>query len=148
SFRRLAVSQSDLNNSPANLPVPLSPGPPAGHGVLLPAVAAHPAASGAGVPAPPTPAPTLNALALLLALRRRWRLALVLGLLGGAAAATAAWFLTPPPSYRARAMVHLASSPDHILNPKVHDAGRDFSYLQKTQMTVVKSQLVLKAALK
>jgi capsular exopolysaccharide synthesis family protein len=45
-------------------------------------------------------------------------------------------------------MVHLASSPEHILNSKVHDPGRDFSYLQKTQMTVVRSQLVLKAALK
>ncbi len=138
------MSQPDPNNPPANLPVPLSAGTPGGNGVLLPTLTPHAGASGAGAPAPPA----LTALALLQALRRRWRLALVLGLLGGVAAATAAWFLIPPPSYRARAMVHLASSPDHILNARVHDGGRDFSVIQKTQLTVVKSQFVLKAALK
>src|SRR5205823_4696374 len=97
-------------------------------------------------PAPPAPPP--NILSLLLALRRRWGLALLLGLLGGAAAAAAAWFLAPAPTYKARAMVHLSSAPEAILNRQVHDPGRDFGALQQTQKTVVRSQLVLNAALK
>jgi capsular exopolysaccharide synthesis family protein len=97
---------------------------------------------------PGSPAPPLNTLSLLLALRRRWALALLLGLLGGAAAAASGWFLAPPPTYKARAMVHLASAPEAILNRQVHDPGRDFGALQQTQKTVVRSQMVLNAALK
>ena len=142
------MSQSDINNSPANLPIPAPSAPPGVNGVSLPPAGPYPAGWGAGVPGPVTLAPPLNALSLLLALRRRWVLALVLGLLGGAAAAVAAWFITPPPTYKARAMVHLSSAPEAILNRQVHDPGRDFGALQQTQKTVVRSQMVLNAALK
>jgi polysaccharide biosynthesis transport protein len=139
------VSQSDGNNSPANLPAPAPVAPPVANGVILPPAGPYSAGWGAGVPGQATLAPTLNALSLLLALRRRWVLALVLGLLGGAAAAVAAWFITPPPTYRARAMVHLAISQEHLIpGRQFHDSPFD----QKTQISVVKSQLVLNAALK
>src|SRR5262249_8849802 len=136
------------NNPSAGLPVPVPSPSPGGNGFHLPPPGPYPAGWGAGFPGSPASAPTLNALTLLLALRRRWGLALGPGLPGGAGAATAAWFIMPPPTYKARAMVHLASTPEFFVNKQVHDAGVDFSYFQKTQLTVVKSQLVLNAALR
>lgn len=138
------MSDADFNNSPANSDS--LPSPAERNGALVPTAAPYAARWGAGVPE--QPAPPLNTLSLLMALRRRWGLALLLGLMGGAAAAVAAWFLAPPPTYKARAMVHLSSAPEAILNRQVHDGGRDFGALQQTQKTVVRSQMVLNAALK
>jgi len=88
------VSDADLSSSPENLPDPPS-GSADGNGALVPTAGPYAARWSGGTPG--SPAPPLNALSLLLALRRRWGVALLLGLLGGAGAAVAAWFLAPKP---------------------------------------------------
>jgi capsular exopolysaccharide synthesis family protein len=89
----------------------------------------------------PTPA------VLLVALRRCWLLALVLGLAAAGAAVYLLQDLVPAAPYTVAAMVHIAAAPDALLGPPAPDSESRFVYLQKTQMTLVKSQLVLDAAL-
>ncbi|HZY87031.1 MAG TPA: hypothetical protein VFE78_19505 [Gemmataceae bacterium] len=138
--------QATLPGADAPTPLPATKSLPAPGGDLVAPVRPFPVGWGAAGPAA-APLPALNALTLLLALRQRWKLALLLGLLAAASASASAWYLAPRPTYKARAMVHLSSTPERILR-QGHDAGPDFSFFQKTQLTVVKSQLVLKAALK
>jgi capsular exopolysaccharide synthesis family protein len=92
--------------------------------------------------------PKLSLLVLLGLLRRRWLLTCCLGLTSALAAATAGWLLAPAQLFTARARIHIASSPEGLLGKKGPDSAGDFANFQKTQVTVVKSKLVLKAALK
>lgn len=94
----------------------------------------------------PEAARPVNLLALLGALRRRWLLAATLGLVVAVVAAAAVWSVVRPPKATARAMVHIAAKPEAILVGRPQDPN-DFANFQKTQMTVVKSQLVLSSAL-
>jgi capsular exopolysaccharide synthesis family protein len=100
------------------------------------------------LPAPPaaiTSAPTF--LALLRALQRCWLPATVVGLLCGALAAGAAWFLSPNPKFTARAFVEMPDDSVKIFNPAQgggRGAGESF---QRRQLAMVKSQLVLNLVL-
>jgi succinoglycan biosynthesis transport protein ExoP len=112
-------------------------GPPA----AVPPAAAPPAA------AAPAAAPPLSLLVLVGALRRCWLRGGLLALVAAGAAALGIWLVVPPPKATARAMVHIAAKPEAILQGRPQDAG-EFANFQKTQITVVKSQLVVKAALR
>jgi polysaccharide biosynthesis transport protein len=51
------------------------------------------------------PSTALDAIGLLKAFRRRWRLSLVLGVIGAAIAAAMTWSLVPPPKYTAESLL-------------------------------------------
>lgn len=100
--------------------------------------------AGAGHPVvPQTLAPTPTPSALFVAFRRRAVLALTLGLLGAACTGAAAWRLVPEPKYKVRALIHIASVPEKILGSASGGSETQFNYFQKTQITLVKSQVVL-----
>ena len=96
--------------------------------------------------APPPPAMP-DALALLVALRRRAKMATALGLVAATVAAVAAYYITPPAKYSARSMLHVASEQPRIL-VKTSEAQSDYSSYQRTQLAMLRSRLVLGAALK
>jgi hypothetical protein len=83
--------------------------------------------------------------ALLSALRRRWRLAVSLGLLCGALAATGAWFVPVPRKFTARTLLHVPP-PRHWL-VKTGEPLPDALSHQRTQVALAKSRLVLMTAL-
>ncbi|MCI0740948.1 MAG: polysaccharide biosynthesis tyrosine autokinase, partial [Gemmataceae bacterium] len=90
--------------------------------------------------APPTP------LALLVALKRRWLLALTLGLLGAAIGAAVAWYMLPV-SWRSRTLLHIASMRPFLVFDNA-EARADFANYQRSQLALVRSRLVLNAALR
>lgn len=112
--------------------------PPGGDPLGLLSGPPHPA-----LPGTLSPTPTLQG--ILEALRRRWLLAAVLGVLTAGVTAVAAWKLVPEAKYQVRAMVHLAAVPETILGRASGDSETHFAYFQKTQVTLVKSQVVLDA---
>lgn len=87
--------------------------------------------------------------ALLQALRRRWRSALGLGLLAAAIGASAVWFLLPP-TYTARALLHVSVQPARGLftAPEGQEGSEEFLAHQRTQAAVLKSRDVIQAALR
>src|SRR5579864_6309754 len=88
-----------------------------------------------------------DALSLLKALYRRLALALTLGLLAGGIAGAATWFAVPASNYSAQALLNVASlQPKIIFNTS--ENRTDFNIYQRTQLTWIKSHLVLNAALK
>ncbi len=91
--------------------------------------------------------PKPDLMALLLALRSRWLMATGLGLLCGSLAAGIVALLTPPAKYTARAMLHVSSVPPKILLT-VKEVYSDYGAYQRTQLALLKSRLVLNAALK
>jgi capsular exopolysaccharide synthesis family protein len=95
----------------------------------------------------PALAATPEPIALLKALRRRWLLALGAGLFWASIAAVVAFFLVPPTKYTARAMLHVNSVPPRILLA-VRELNPDYGAYQRTQLAMLKSRLVLNAALK
>lgn len=97
--------------------------------------------------APPALSAAPDALGLLKSLRRRAGLALGLGLLAAAVVGAAAYVLVPPAKYTARAMLHVSSEQPRIL-AKTGEVHADFAAYQKTQLAMLKSRLVLGAALK
>jgi capsular exopolysaccharide synthesis family protein len=110
--------------------------------------------SGAGEaglpPVAPPPAvlaspPTTGA--LLRALRRRWLLAFSLSILAGLAAAAITWCFLPQPPNTARALLHVAPNPPSVVFHK-GESRADFQSYQRTQIALVKSRLVLNAALR
>ncbi len=136
------MSHSGPPQQPDNVPVPQGKWPAPG----LPLGPLPPGAA----PPPPSLSPTPNALSLLLALRQRWALGLVLGIVAGAAIGVGAWFAMPPSKYNAQARVRLDPTGGGTLGKGTSaavDFRGDFVAFQKTQITVVKSQLVLNAAL-
>lgn len=94
--------------------------------------------------APPAPLalsapPSLSG--LLRAGRRRWPAMLGLGLLGAALAGAAAW-LVYPGKYSVQALLHVASH-----GSRGYESEADFLNFQRTQMALLKSQAILRAAL-
>ncbi len=101
-------------------------------------------------PAPSGQAPASgvpNAVELLKALRRRWLLATTLGLLCAGAAGVALWSIVPPAEYRAQTRLNVASTPPRIIF-QTAEARVDFPTFQRTQLAMIKSQLVLNEALR
>jgi capsular exopolysaccharide synthesis family protein len=83
---------------------------------------------------------------MLRALRRRWLLALTLVVFLGPLATAAAWYLVPV-RHSARALFHVKSIQPALLYPTAEGASQFLNY-QRTQLALVKSRLVLNAALK
>lgn len=104
-------------------------------------------ASGQGfaVSAPPPPA-SLNALTLLRALQRRWALALGAGLAGAVLTGALAWAFLPASKFSARTLLRVPPESKFLLatSEPVPDLGNH----QRTQLSLVKSRLVLNSALK
>ena len=94
-------------------------------------------------PVPPARSTTPDAMGLFKAFQRRWRLALALGLLGGAIAAALAWNLLPPPKYTAEALLLVE---DH--QPSIIAATKEYQSDpvsdQRTQVALIKSWVISK----
>jgi capsular exopolysaccharide synthesis family protein len=94
---------------------------------------------------PLTTAP--DPIGLLKALRRCWLRALLGGVLLAAVVAGATYHLVPAAKFTAKAMLHVSSIPPRIVL-QVREAVPDFGAYQRTQLALLKSRLVLNAALK
>jgi polysaccharide biosynthesis transport protein len=121
--------------------VVISAGPPdAAYGVPVSrAAVARPASSTA-----------LSPMSILRALRRRQILALGVAILAAGISGPAAWFLVPPAKYKAQARLQVAAQTPKVLYKTVEAeslGGDDYKRYQTTQLTLVKSQLALNAAL-
>lgn len=90
---------------------------------------------------------SFDPMTLLKSLRRRWFLALSTSLLGAAAMGSLAYFLVPAAKYQARAMLHVNSVKPRILL-QTGEVPTDYGAYQRTQLALIKSRLVLSAALK
>lgn len=92
----------------------------------------------------------VSPMALLHAFRRRSALALGIAIVLAAAAGPAAWFLIPM-TYKAEAKLHVAAQAPKILFSTVDNSqdlgGDSYKRYQSTQQTLLKSHLVLAAAL-
>ncbi len=89
----------------------------------------------------------LNALALLSALKRRWLLAACLGLPLAVVVAATVWNYSPPPRPVAAAKLHMPVDPEGVLF-KHPEASSNFQNYQQTQIALIKSKMVLNAALR
>lgn len=104
------------------------------------------ATTGPSTPPPVvTAAPTLPT--MLHALRRRWLAASVAGVVGGVAIFAAAWFLLPAPSHTARAQLYIAADPPRVMF-QTSENRSDGNAFRQTQLALLKSRLVLNAALR
>jgi succinoglycan biosynthesis transport protein ExoP len=92
-------------------------------------------------------APTTSPLRILRALRRRQTLALGVALVAVCVCGPAAWFLVPPAKYKAQARLQIAALPPKVLFKIESEGGEDYRRYQSTQLTLVKSKLVLNTAL-
>jgi capsular exopolysaccharide synthesis family protein len=131
----------DPMNRPAlPAPRPSNPVEPVGH----PQPAPPPA-----VPAAPPPilsgAP--NVWNLLAAFRRRWRLAVSLGVLVAAVAGVVTYFVANPSAHTAVALLHVDSQRPQIMFA-THEPQPSFDTYQRTQASLVRSRIVLNAALR
>lgn len=89
----------------------------------------------------------MDANTFLHALRRRWMLALGMGLVVGAGAAIALWFLFPESS-SATALFKVRIKQDTILRDVNQQTTQDFEILKKTQLALLKSKFLLTAAIR
>jgi succinoglycan biosynthesis transport protein ExoP len=96
-------------------------------------------------PLPGAPSSTLNILVFLQALRGCWRLAFGLAVPSAFLVAVATWHLLPPAPYTSQALLHVALQRPRVLFAT--DGGEDFGSYQRTQVTMIKSRLVLNAVL-
>ncbi len=108
---------------------------------------APPARAGiSGVPA----TAAMNPASILRALRRRSALALGAAILLSGFCGPAACFLVPPGKFKAQAQLQVVAAPPKVLfrtdETEVLN-GEEYSRYQNTQQTLVKSQMVLNAAL-
>lgn len=117
-------------------------------GVLAPRI--PPATRGGHAGPPHAQAGAVTPIALLRALRRRSTLATGVALLLTGIAAPSAWFLVPSAPYQAEASLHVAAQAPKILFQTIdaQNAGGDYNRYQSTQRTLVKSRMVLSAALR
>src|SRR5579864_1876146 len=113
---------------------PFAAGSPLGKLVPLQPMPVHPALSASP-----------NAWALLKALRRRWLPAVILGVLLGAGAAIAVWFVAPPSPHSARNLLYMAYKPPSIVK-NIGDES-PFDMFQRSQAALIKSRFVLSKAL-
>jgi succinoglycan biosynthesis transport protein ExoP len=128
------------------LPTP-DPGPKPGPDYLPAILPPHRATVLAPVAVPAALATNPDPIALLKALRRRWPLALAAGLLCAVVTTALAYLVIPPAKYTARALLHVSSVRPRIMLPD-HELVPEYGAYQRTQLTFVKSRLVLNAALK
>ena len=85
---------------------------------------------------------------LLYALRRRQMLALGVAILAAATCGPAAWFFVPPAQFKAQARLQvIAQQPKVLFRTVETEAGDDYHRYQTTQLTLVKSRLVLNTAI-
>src|SRR5439155_15026761 len=85
--------------------------------------------------------------ALLASLHRRWLLALVLGLGAMVGSAYSLWKYLPV-AYTVRTLLHVASNrPTTGMLSGYSEGLLDFTNFQKTQIAIIKSRLVMRAAL-
>ena len=119
-----------------------------GRGPVAPAHLEPVQGSGLWSPAiPPANAPSINILGLVKALQRRWTLALVLGLFCAAVVGVGAWLVVPPSQYTARTLLHVKAIKPKIIFPTT-ETQSDYGTFQRTQVAMIKSRLVLNAALR
>jgi capsular exopolysaccharide synthesis family protein len=90
----------------------------------------------------------ISPMSFLRALRRRAALAMTVALLAAGVAGPAAWFLVPSSPYTAEARLQIAAQPPKVLFQTVDNGGSDYGGFQRTQRILVKSRLVLSAALR
>jgi succinoglycan biosynthesis transport protein ExoP len=83
---------------------------------------------------------------LLRGFRRCWLRAVVLGLLLAAAATAVAWFVVPPQKSQARTLLLVMQETPHVIYTL--DNRQDYQTFKRTQMAMVKSRMVLNAALR
>jgi capsular exopolysaccharide synthesis family protein len=93
-----------------------------------------------------SPNATLNALALFQAFRRRWLLALSVGIVCAALAATGTYFFLPPPKHNVRTLLVVPPGSPFLF--KTAEAIPDLASHQRTQVAMIKSRLVLNSALR
>lgn len=117
-------------------PQPLARTGPAPAGQLLPAVPVARPLDGAGKEP--------LALGVLRGVARRWKQVAGLGILAAAAVGAAAWFFFPPPVPVAAAKLYIPQKPPTVLGSEHPDPPLD----RQTQMEIVKSRLVLNAAIR
>lgn len=117
---------------------------PAAHGALIPfaplAPPSGPDARTGGDAGGPTAA------AFVRGVRRRWVLAAVLAVVGLAAGAAAGWTLTAPRT-TVRTLLRTDSDQQSLLSRGSEVRG-NFQYFQRTQLVLVRSRMVLNAALR
>jgi succinoglycan biosynthesis transport protein ExoP len=89
----------------------------------------------------------VTALALLKALRHHWMLAICLALAMGVPIAAAVWVFLPPPKPSAAAKLIMDMDPERVLYQHP-EAAVNFLNYQATQIALLKSRLVLNAALR
>jgi capsular exopolysaccharide synthesis family protein len=94
-----------------------------------------------------SPTSFLSMTGLLKGLRRRWLLAFSLGLTSALICAAAAWYFLPPGKSTAQALLHVDSVPQFLIFQN-QQARATFQIYQKTQIALVKTRLVLTAALR
>jgi capsular polysaccharide biosynthesis protein len=99
------------------------------------------------LPQPTAAAGSLDVMTILKAFRRCWPLAVGLGLVCALAATAAAWFLLPAAKYNATATLRIISYQPRIIFPTNEPQADPFTY-QQTQMALIKSRMVLDAALR
>ncbi len=87
-------------------------------------------------------------MALLRALGRCWLLAATVAPPCAAALALLAWFGMPPAKDTVRALLYVSSAKPKVLNPDGEPSGGAFVTYQRTQLALLKSRLVLNAALR
>jgi polysaccharide biosynthesis transport protein len=92
----------------------------------------------------------MSPMSILRALRRRSALALGVAILVTGTAGPAAWFLVPAAKYKASARLQVIAQPPALLfrTVETEGAGGDYRRYQSTQQTLVKSRMVLNAALR
>ena len=96
------------------------------------------------------PAAPISPTSVLRALRRRSALALGVAILLASIAGPASWFLVPPAKYRAQARMQVVAQPPKVLFRTVETeslSGEEYKRYQSTQLTLVKSHMVLNAAI-
>ncbi|MFO0951496.1 MAG: division plane positioning ATPase MipZ [Isosphaeraceae bacterium] len=122
------------------------PGPPARAVPGPPAEAASGSGSSPSVPAIAAPGAVPDILALANALRARWITALCLGLCAAAAAGSLAWRFVPKPKSTATAVLEVKIERPGLL-PGSAGTRPDTRFFQSTQLSLVRSRLVLTSAL-
>jgi capsular exopolysaccharide synthesis family protein len=111
----------------------------------------RPTAEDAGEEAPAAEnnaAPGADAAGLFRAFRRRWLLGLTLGILCAGAAGAAAWFFFPPGKYVVHTLFRVKAKQTPIVFPVTEAAQDPFAGDRKTQLVLLKSQVVLQTALR
>ena len=103
--------------------------------------------SGRPAAGPASTVPVPDLFALLKALRRHWLIAFSLGLIAASIAGGLAWRIVPKPKYTASALIEVKTQTPVLLTETNRERS-DYRIFQSTQLALVKSRLVLTAALR